>query len=152
VVVADAPVLAGIRRALVDVDLALFAAVAGQAVADELVDAVLAATPELARVRIALVHVAEAAGVVVAPGALATETVDHVDADAAVGARVRSAFIDVVLAVFAGVAGEAFAVVAARKWTSQKNALNAFTTCEESLSATRKIPTSRFIQMSSTGR
>lgn len=73
---AQAAVLARVRGALVDVVLALLSAVAGQAVAYELVDAVLAAAAVLARVRLALVHVAETARVVVAPRALAPEAVD----------------------------------------------------------------------------
>lgn len=106
---ADASVLARVGAALVEVGLAAFAAVPREAVADELVDAVLAAAAVHARVGGALVHVAEAARVVVAAGTLAAVRVHQVHAHAAVGARVGRALVDVGLAVLAGKAGDALA-------------------------------------------
>lgn len=72
--------LARVRLALVDVQLAAPPAEPVRAVADELVDAVLADAAVQARVRLALVHVAEAARVEVAARAVALEPVHQVGA------------------------------------------------------------------------
>ena len=70
--------LARIRLALVDVELAALAAVSGGAVADELADAVLAGSSVEAGIALALVDVAEAARVKVAARAVALESVDQI--------------------------------------------------------------------------
>lgn len=108
---AKTAVLAGVRAALVDVSFAPLAPVTGQAVADELVHAVLAGTAVHARTALALVHVAQAPGVVVAAWTLAPETVDQVDARAPVGTGVARTLIDVGLAVLACETGLAIARV-----------------------------------------
>lgn len=75
-VVAYPSVLARIGGAFVDVDFALFPAVSRQAVADELVDAVLTAPSMFARVGLAFVDVAQATRVEVTSRTFASETVD----------------------------------------------------------------------------
>ena len=77
-VLAQSSVLARIRLALVDVELAALAAVSGGAVADELADAVLAGSSVEAGIALALVDVAEAARVKVAARAVALESVDQI--------------------------------------------------------------------------
>lgn len=114
-VVARAAVLAGVRTALVDVGLASLAAVSRQAVADELVHAVLASAAVHTGIARALVHVAQTPGVVVAARAFAPIAVYHVDATAAVRARIAGALVNVGLAVLAGEAGLARAGVPGRR-------------------------------------
>ena len=72
--------LTRVRLALVDVEFAALATVAGRAVAHELADAVLAGAAVEARVALALVHVAQAPGVEVAARAVALEAVHQVRA------------------------------------------------------------------------
>lgn len=116
-IVARAAVLAGIRAALVDIRLAPLAAVTGQAVADKLVNPVLASAAVQAGRARALVDVAQTPGVVVTARAFASEAVYHVDATAAVRARIARALVYVGLAVLAGEAGLAFARVSGKKKT-----------------------------------
>ncbi len=116
---ADPAVLARIGSALVNIDLALFAAVAGFTVTDELIDAIFAASAMFARVRTALVNVAQTTSVVVSTRALTTETVDHVNAHAPVGTGVGSTLIDVILAVLTREARNTLAVVAGNGQTQQ---------------------------------
>lgn len=109
---AHAAVLARVRAALIDVHLATLARVARPAVANELVEAVLAAQ-RVQRTGIAgaLVDVGQAAGPVVAARAFAPPTGDQVHAASAVRARAAGAFVHVHLAVQPGEPGETIARV-----------------------------------------
>lgn len=121
---ADAAVLARVRTAFVDVDLATFTSVTGSAVAYELVETVFAAQRvQGTRVAGTLVNVGQAPGPVVTAGTFTPPTGHQVHATAAVGARVAGAFVHVHFAVQTGKSGEAIARIPKTK-TKPKNEIN----------------------------
>jgi len=107
---AHSAVLARVRTALVDVDLAPFTGVTRPAVAYELVETIFAAQGvHGTRVAGTLVDVGQAPGPIVSAGTLASPTGDQIHATTAVGAWTAGAFVHVHLAMQTGEAGKAIA-------------------------------------------